>query len=447
MSREKIYLPSMTIEDMEKFVIDNSKDGSILPEYNDIAVDLLNGVYDHYANISGSYIPFKESNIANLLKVTKMASAKETPDTAIKATANDLRVLLSQSSFGVTGLWVRMIHSGFSIKLKPINAVTRVNLQADIANGVISFNRIFSGDIYTSVYVNAEDKIVTLFLSLIDYTTFDVPAKKGLVKFIKTLDLNLMKIAILALMYPNGYDGFTYICSEHISMEANDGSKKEKLCGRESTPITIDITEMVYIQNDLTDDEIKQLSITHKNALTEKDVLDYQSKFKYNKPTIATIDENIGMKITADAGYVYNYLTKSKKWLSEVILTSNVQTSNDIEMLVEMVGNSVVGKYWYGISRLETENYFADESVITLDSILTVSSNPELANKIIKAIKENILDSAYTIAVPKYVCPECKTRKKQEEADIIDSDNDQIEESNNSLVTNINVLDLFISLV
>lgn len=445
------YLPSMTLSELERYL--NDTDRKTDDEKSNIAqkVDsILTMSYDDEFKFENRLIPYTTSAISNLFKTTTLTQPTTEVETKVKASINDLKLLLNQTTFGNTGVWLRLVHSGFSVKLKPIDAVTRINLQAAIASGVIGFFRHFTGDIYTSVYMHAEREIANLFINLIDYSTFSIPPKKDIKKFIKVKDLNLIKIALLKLMYPNGYEGFRYICGHLVEqpVEANiDGetktTKDNRVCGRESEPITINLDELVYMQNDFTEEEIIQLNNTQKNSLTEKQVLEYQAKFKYNEPTTSSIDDALGISVTTDSGHLHNYLNKSTKWLEEVLLNKNIEY-DDVSALSELIATTSVGIYYYTIARIESAMHYADADAINIESVLTLSSNPTLASRVIDVAKENIANSAYVVAIPKYKCPICAEKQKEsiEDVEIVEEDNTD-KNQNSDLITNINVLDLF----
>jgi hypothetical protein len=445
------YLPSMTLDELERYL--NDADTKTADERSKVAqkVDsMLTMSYDDEFKFDSPLIPYSNSKISDLFKTTKLTQPSTESDIKVKATANDLKILLNQTTFGNTGAWLRLVHSGFAVKLKPIDANTRINLQAAIAGGVIGFFRHFTGDIYTSVYIHAVREIVNLFISLIDYSTFSVPAKKDIRKFIKVKDLNLIKIALLKLMYPNGYDGFRYICGHAINNPIQtivDGETITKIdtrvCGRESEPITMNLDELVYIQDDFTEEQIIQLNNTQKNSLTDTQVLKYQEEFKYNQATTTVVDESLGLSISADSGNVFNYLNKSTKWLEEVLLKKNIEY-DDVTALADVINTTSVGKYFYAISRIEGPMHYADADAINVESVLTLSSNPTLASKVIDVAKENIANSAYVVAIPKYKCPVCTENQKLKDAENPEVvEDDETKNPNDELITNINVLDLF----
>ena len=450
MGADKHYLPSMTVDQLLQYTEEASgkTNEEVKAKMLDISQYMTQFMYDDEFTYNNRLMPYKNSVLANAIKKTKMTAPDETPDQKVKATANDLRVLLSQSTYGVTGVWLRLLHSGFSVKLKPIDAMTRINLQADIAKGMIDFNRLFTGDMSSAIYFDIEEKIMKVFLDSIDYTTFMSPSDKHFLKYVMMKDSRLIAITLLVLMHPNGYEGFRYVCGETINtVDDKDGEQvKTNICGAESDALTIDLDELIYIQNDFTEDEITQLQKQQKNILSEKEVLAYQEKFKYNKPTTKTVDEDAQLQVTFAGGSMHNYITKSRKWMEEIILKSGMNTKNDLEILSRVVSNSAVGKYYYAITRIETPIHYADQDSIDVKSILTVSTNKELADKIIFEAKENIANTAYAIAVPKYTCPSCAASKAAKKAELVEGEVVE-EELNNDLVTNINVLDLFFYLV
>lgn len=456
MNDKSTYLPSMSIADLDKFcskIRDDSikdltsKGTSRNTEDLSKLDDMANLVYDHDKTYTNALKHIKESNLGTMFKPTKLTVPEIEAETKVKATNKDLNLLLNQVTFGTTGVWVRLVHSGFSVKLKPMNGVAKINLQASIANGVIEFVRLINGDINTGVYVSAEEEIIKAFIAHIDYSTFDIPMKKNILKYIKTKDMNLIKTGLLAIMNPNGYSGFRYVCGETIEVSNDDNEdvsvKKTKpkknqstICSRESDEFILDLEDLVYIENDMTEEEMIQMQKTQKGCLTEKDVLGYQEKFKYNNPITEALDETTKTTITLDPSDLYTYITKSKKYMEEVILKSNIVSKTEIDLLVNMINTSSVGKYYYAISRIETESLYIDSSSLDVDSILTMSSNPEISNKIIELGRKINSQSAYIIGVPRYTCPICMEAKKDKE-DIKDD----------SLVTPINVLNLFFYLV
>ena len=459
MSKKSTYLPSMSIDDLDRFcnkirtdnIADvNNKGSNKNSEDLTKLDDMVNLVYDHDEVYSNALKYIKESSLGTMFRTTKLTIPTLEAETKVKASSKDLNLLLNQVAFGTTGVWVKLLHSGFSVKLKPMNAVTKINIQASIANGVIEFVRLINGDINTGVYVYTEEEIIKVFISHIEYSTFDIPMKKNILKYIKTKDLNLIKVGLLAIMNPNGYNGFKYICGETIEISSEDKENKDDkeidkkqttICSRESDEFVLDLEDLVYVENDMTEEELIQMQKTQKGCLTEKDVLSYQEKFKYNNPISETLDDNTKTTIVLDPSNLYTYITKSKKYMEEVILKSNIVSKTEIDLLVNMINTSSVGKYYYAISRIETESLYIDSDSLSIDAVLTISSNIEISNKIIELGRKVNSQSAYIIGVPRYTCPICLELKKNKSKDKEETAEDD------SLVTPINVLNLFFYLV
>lgn len=381
----------------------------------------------------------------SLLKDYKITEMKANADGSKKnATKDTLEILLSQSVFGRTGGLVRLPHSGFSVKLKPLTGTDRVDLQHNIAENIIRLHRDLTGDIQTSIYVTVYEHIIDLFISKIEYTTLDA-AIKNIKKYIRVKDLGIIKLALLDMIFPDGYD-FNYVCGE-LKID-NDN---HTICGNKSDVYKIRMNELLYLSDELTDSEYQQLMNDTKNSITVDEVKKYQERFKYNEPASFDIDGNT-FKI--DPGTVDVYIDKSKEWLKSNIIESPIFSDDmDIKILQNLISVSKLGLYYYTISSIENSSYIASRDNITLTHVNILSSREDFSEIFIEAAKRSLLYSYYQIGIPKYTCPECTARLTEIDDNNIEETevNDKISvgrlDNNEKLFTNLNLLDLFSFLV
>lgn len=426
-----IYLPSLTMDALNSLVDDATRTKD--PKLNKIIKNTYDFIYDE----AYEYNKLIKASNSELKEVFKMLSIKgqaiSEDGKKTKANATTLSALLTQTTFGKTGMILRLPHSGFSVKLKVITAVMRNDLQYNIANSIIQLDRKFSGDMYTAVFVEIADVVMRFFLDLVDYATVDYRRKEDLLKLIKMKDFNLILLSIAKLIYPEGYEDFSYVCGETLT--DSDGNKR--VCG-DTLPVgVIDLDELIYFTHDFTEDELKQLNRTERNSLSVLQVENYQKNFKLNDPAEITIED---LTFIIDPGSIRNYINKSKDWL-ELSVTSNESFDReDIEIISDLIEVSALGKYFYAISRIENESYTSSD--ITVEHINILSSNPVLATTLINVIKANLASAAYTIGVPKYTCSSCYSNQEPN----LDENGNPIE-AEEKIISNVNVIDLFTYLV
>lgn len=433
----KIFLPSLTIEELNRLVDQSiTKNDPLINKALKNTYDLILDDSFVYTNI----VPIKKSVIPEALKTLSIKSSGIPEDgKKIKANNNTLTSILTQSTFGKTGLLLKLPHSGFAVKLRVITASMRSDLQYNLAHSIITIERNFTGDLYTAVYVLINETISRFFLELIDYATVDYKKKEDLLKYVKVKDLNLIQLAIMSLIYPEGYDEFAYICGNEITEESEVEQSKDikKVCSASAEAGTIDLNELLYLTGDFTENELNQLHKTEKNCLSIKSVEDYQESFKYNEPMIVDLDD---LTFTLEGGSLKNYIDKSKEWIRTSILENDSFDKDEIDVIATLIEQSAIGKYFYTINKIENESYISSD--INVEHINIMSTNPVLADLVVNSAKTMLGLSAYIIGVPKYTCPDCLSRVVPK----VDEEGNEIV-TEPEVMTNINVLDLFIYLV
>lgn len=433
MNNTNTFLPTLLPGELYKLMnqVMEDSDASHLHTVVKHAYDFM---YDDAYNYN-TIVARKDSQLPEVIKSLSIkAQAISEDGNKVKASATTLSTLLTQTTFGKTGVMLRLPHSGFTVKLKIITAVMRSDLQYNLANSIIGLDRRFTGDIYTAIYVMLTETIMRFFLDLVDYSTFNYRKKEDLLKFIKTKDINIIMLTIAKLIYPDGYEDFAYICGNDITNDAGE----TRVCA-ETTEAghAIDLGELIYFTHELSEAELSQLNKTEKNCLTESDVTKYQDNLAMNATTEATI---LGLTFTIDAGNVKTYIEKSKDWLQISILNSDAYNKEDIDLIAELIEITALGKYYYAITKIENDSYTGND--ITVEHMNIMSTNPELASSLIGIIKGNINSTVYVIGVPKYTCPNCLERK----AIVLDDAGNPIPHKE-EIISNVNVIDLFTYLV
>ncbi len=438
-----VTLPTLTPQALMEFSTpDNMVEASDLwymmmnDNLADAEVDKL------YPMSTSRYSLFKELSILGM-KPSTDGSKK-------KATKENVALMLSQSTYGRVGGLIRLVHSGFSVKLKTITGVERTDLQHNIAENVIALHRELTGDIYTGIYVNIYENILDLFISKIEYTTLDLSIKANIRKYIRVKDLGLILLGLLDMMYPGGYD-FNYICGEFVGEDDN-----KTICGNKSDVYKIRMKELLYLSDELTENEYSQLFKDERNSISVDEVKKYQENFKYNKAASFTLDGNT---FHIEPGTVDVFLDKSKEWLKSNIVESSLFTNNtDIVVLQNLINTSKIGLYYYAISGLENESYVANRESITLEHINILSSREDFISVFVEASKRSLLYSFYQLGIPKFVCKSCTERlnsqteennTESEDGETVDNLNITSEKNEDSkdIFTNLNLLDLFSYLV
>lgn len=424
---DPLTLPTLTEEQLADFLKDHVDDMDKMTDTIKI-VDLIynKAVLENTLLPAGGIVP-------NIVSSKRLINNDEELDEKRNANADTLSSILNQSCLGATGIFIKLLHSGFSVRLKPFTGADKVDLEYRISSSIIKLDRNIAGHMYTAMHVKIIDIILDVFLSMIDYTTINV-ANSKLLKFIKTKDLNLILIGIIGAMYPNGYN-YAYVCGEKIAV--NEGTT---VCGNVYTNATddrvkIDITELLYLRDDLSESEKIQLSKTKKNEISEADVIKYQENFKYNKVDTISFSE-FNLKFTLDSGNLKDYLQVSNKWIEEFIIGPDSFIKDDAESIIKLLSVSSIGEYLYCISKIENSTHEAGRASITSDNVKILSSNTKLAELFNIASVSHINNSIYTIGVPKYICPSCLARHKKDGTT-----------PSEELLTNVNILNVFWYLV
>lgn len=431
-----VTLPTLTPQALEQYILNTaSKD----EKAKEIAAELYMLLNDDAPVIETKL--FKATNQANSLIKKKHITSTELDDEGKKRTAdkNTLEVLLSQEVFGRTGSTIRLPHSGFTVRMKPIQATERIELERLIANSVIQLHRSLSGQILSGIYVHIYKEIFNFFISKIESTTAAVERINDLRKIIRTKDLPIILISILDMIYPDGYD-FNYICGE-IVLE-NDVNE---ICGNTSEVYRIDIKDLVYITDDLKPTELEQLYIDKPYSISLNAIKAYQAGMKYNEPAKVNIGN---LTITLESSVVDRFINRSEEWLKNNVINHESFERDDVELLTKLINTSKVGMYYYMIESIETPTHITDTkgNTITVNVVNILSTNTDIADLFTIAAKASVLYTYHTIGVPKYTCPSCLANKNPEDNSEL-TEAEKIQKHNNEIITNVNLIDLFSILV
>ena len=446
-----IILPTLTLDQLDQYLNSNK---SIVDPYEKATRETTGGsllelLYDDDF-VHDKLTRADESKIVNILKKYAIVSSSSEDGVLKKASKNDINAILNQATFGTTGTFIKLIHSGFGVKLRPMDAIGRSDFQARIANSIILVTRSLAGDLYTGVYAKIINEVLRVFITHLEYTTFDYPSKniESILKYIKLKDLNLILLGILKLLYPDGYDSFKYICGEIVEKNI-DGAISKNSCGVESDVLNIDMLELLYVDEaSFTDFEISMLNNTTRSSIKLADVIKYQEGYKYNKPLEVKLTEELTFVLDSDS--IDNYRSKSDEWLNKVIIEADTFSTSDIETVIRLVEDSAVGKYYYCINSIISNGLIIEKKDITVKEVKTLSTNPAIAEAMEVNAKSMLNNTGYLIAVPKYTCPSCLARAAEaKDEDIEDVEDVEVTDTdpNKDLITNVNLLDLFIYLV
>jgi len=415
-------LPTLRLEDIDSL---NTTDG--------LSKDLLGGLWNLTNDDSMTHTgmtPLLDSKLPTLIQTLSIGSSSGNESGGDKIVTNKINMkrIITQSVYGKTGQFIKLIHSGFGIKLKPTTPSDRVALEYNIANSVLNVDRKLSGDVHTSVYYHINEIIMKYVISKIEYTTLKISKHENIDKYIRVKDLDLLRVAILDDIYPDGYSNFKYICN--IIIPSSDAETPDRVCANLSDPHKIKISNMIYINDDFTDDEVAFISNTVKSSVSINDVTKYQAGLSYNKPETITIDD---LTYTLSDGVVRDYLDKSREWVRSEVLSSPSYEDDMIDVLVDIVKAAEIGKYYYTIVKIETDQYVSDgTSPLDAEDVRILSANQIVKEKLILGSKAMLDNSAYVVGAPNYICPSCKAKNPDHNVDEIYP---------------INVLDFFIFLV
>ena len=424
-------LPTVTEDTLAEYLTANKDDVDAYTMFGEVAAKL----YSSIPVENNLYLA--KDKVPNIISKKKLSQEQDEVVEKRKANADTLALILNQSSFGSTGVFVKLLHSGFSVRLKPLTATEKVDIEYRIANSIIKLDRSTAGHIHTALHVKIMEVVLDTFISKIDYTTVNVNNDK-LLKLIKVKDNNLILMALIVSMYPNGYN-YAYLCGEKI--KSTNPDEGDTLCGNIYTNgtddrVKINLEEMLYLRDDLTEVELAQINKTTKASITEAEVIKYQENFKYNQPDTLEISE-FNLSITIDSGNNRDYLSTSNQWVTETIIGNEQFNRDDIDSLLTLANASAVGEYIYCIDRIESPTHYADKKTINSSHVDILSSNKGITNLIVNASISHLNKSIYTLGVPKYTCPTCEGRMKKEGIEIPEEE----------VLTNINILTLFWYLV
>lgn len=418
MDKDYIPLPSLTDAELTDYVISDPKN----------AVALWKLTYDNH-NSPEKMIPYKDSLEAiKSLSITGKNNVNDDGSltSATKATS---KLLLRQAILGNTGITIRLPHSGFSIRLSTLSPDDLFDLETAIAKANIPINRHLSGDIYAAIYYQTISIIISFIMSKIEHTSIKLRNPNDIIKYIRVKDINMILLLLAHMMHPTGFD-YAYTCGTRVD-NVNEGTSE--ICGNTSDVAKINITELLYYTIDFTELELAQLLSDAKESISIEAVKAYQESFELNKPESFDITANgTKMTITVADGTLDNYINKSSEWITSRVSDREGVSTDDIESIITAIGTSRIGQYYYAFKSIAMDGFIINSDKMDLEDISILSTNVELVNEIEGNIRIMLDNSAYSLGAPRYVCPSC-VRNGTVPTD--------------ELITNINPLTLFITLV
>lgn len=427
-----VGLPSLTLDQLDEY--SKTDRSSLTTEQHTALQEAYNLSYDDEPRDQLDYEKITKTKLESVI-TSRTMNIDHTPDgSVIKANKSQFALMMNQTVFGSTGIFIKLIHSGFGIKLRPISASDRVELEHELASMLIPINRLIIGDINSGINAKSVESIINFAINHMEYTT--VARKSGgslhnkMHKLINDGDIPLIALGVLKLIHPDGYNGFNYICGNTIK----DDNGAEDVCKFTSNPMTVDLEEFLFTTYEFTDKETAQLNKREKDSVTESEVEEYQANLSYNKPVDIKVDEDT--IFTIQHGSVENYLKKSNSWVEEAVISNNTFDQGDIAKIIRIINNTALGKYFYLITKIQIKSFYYNGKDLDIENIKTISSNEDLTNSIIDACKIMLHNGAYIIGVPNYNCPSCEAKIKNGELT-----------PKPEVITRINIISLFTHLV
>ena len=315
---------------------------------------------------------------------------------------------------------VPLWHSGFWVVIKPPTQTEIVNLQLALAGNEIELGRDTNSLIYSNYSVVFTRIIADFVVDHINSTSLKLSEDDDIRDYISLHDFYPLVAGMLASMNPAGIE-IARGCINNAELD-DDGKPKCTFTVKGK----IDPKKLTWVnRSKITAGMLNHMSKKGINISKKEDVREYQLQLETTQPKEYEIETSVGakFKVILKIPTLKDNIVRGEEWVNEIInlaqkLFSDGDGAEEKNRKIDSIAfSSVLGIYNTFIDSFVYEDGRINDDKTTFNTILSDISLDETAfTNFLQAIKDYISYSPIAVvATPNYVCPECRTKQKQED--------------------------------
>ena len=329
--------------------------------------------------------------------------------------ADAVPLLRNRMKIGAT-LGVFLPHSGiYCIIVSPtdgdlLDTLSIINTQR--IETLRSSSGILMGN--SNYYIHRQ--VMDLFLNSITNCSFRSWNREQLLEIIDERDINIIATALMASIYPDGYD---YVQSCGLRLEVDESLPEEErakqegeICGHRSE-FTADLIRTIFVDNKRLNEFQRNVAVSAIHARTLEEIKDYQNQHYIGYKKAYEVAE--GISFTYRAQNIKTSMEAGEKWIGEIsaIVDSIITFKSDDEERNTMIDHRInlarIREFSHWVESIEVDgNELTDREKINA-LLSSLSRNAEVMRKVGETLSEFQRLSVIAItAIPRVKCPICQ---------------------------------------
>lgn len=312
---------------------------------------------------------------------------------------------------------IPLYHSGFNLALRNFGDHQLIDLQAQIADSVISLGRSTNTFIFSNYGVAVVRIVMEFIIKQFKTASFDIDNVDKLAQYIRIQDLMPLFTGLASMAYPEGHM-ITRSCRNSLAFE--DGSLVPKCTNTISTKLNPKHMLIVNL-DDLSKEQQTQIANRTPRTYSLKDIQEYQKNLSSNAQKVYPIKTDNGqtINITIESPTIHEYIKNGEAWISDMVTMTQKFFTDD--MSIEEKNSRVMRRT--KVSILNLYAHYVKKIEMTIGDGKVSISQPGRIREALESfvrdesafrdfknmINEHIEDSISAIAgIKSYECPSCQ---------------------------------------
>lgn len=334
------------------------------------------------------------------IKNPKYGDSKYVGDDAVALIQNRMKIGASVGVFlPHTGIYFIIVSPSDGELLNTLSVINTQRVETlRASSGILMGN--------SNYYINRQ--VVKLFLDSITDCSLTAHNRELLNKLIDERDINIIATALMAAIYPDGYD---YVQTCGLKKE-HDADEAEEICGHRNE-LLLNLMRTIFIDNSRLNEYQRTLAVSgiHKRSLQEIENYKEQNYLGYRK----SYEITEGIEFVYRAQSIETSIEAGEKWIGEIsqIVDSIITFKSDDEERNAMIDHRI------GLARIREFSHWVDS--ITIDGQVMDDRNKinqlldslSRNDKVMKRVSDTLgefqrLSTIAITAIPRVKCPSCQ---------------------------------------
>lgn len=369
-----------------------------------LALNILNDGLHKAMNREGSeWVQIPRFNDKPLI-----GAAAKTPAFENRELKESQALMYALSSLGLgvpfqTPLW----HSGFWVNFRPAGEDAWINFHERLTSDKILIGRNSSGLAFSNVNAIFTERALEFALDHMIGHSIQLEStsvRRDIFKYLRAQDIPAFLWGFMVANYPSGYP-------------------INRSCTADIGKCSAEISELVNLRLlQVTDDSCLEdrhkahMAKNYPNAVTEKEVKEYQESLVLTQPREFTLFENetinVGVKLAIPNAE--DYMNSGRRWFDGITTMVNEILSKDVtdrqreQTYQKHAKASILREYSHWVKEIKlNSNVVVQESSLE-NMLIELTPQTDLRESFYKKINTYINDTTLSlIAIPNYSCPTC----------------------------------------